>query len=290
DPWIARSYGFALSVLATSGLLLVAPWLVARTTAVLPRALAIALIVPLAAQLACLTALVRRKPQLPVDGVAANILAAPVVAPATILGVLAALLAPHWPEAAVVLLSPAAWCAEWVATVATTLAGLPGAAVAWPVAALAGGVLLVAVLLLGRRRLIARVRGAAAREGRTEMSAGRGRVEAWLPLVDAPPVPRGVMCRWRRWCWSAAPSRCSPIVRCSESPTSPVSTPAGRRRSNRPCWRRPRMRRAPWRCWRAPRCSVSTGMWWSRGQRAPATPSSRTPCSSWPRPVPRWAM
>src|SRR5699024_4480586 len=156
DPWIARSYGFALSVLATSGLLLVAPWLVARTTAVLPRALAIALIVPLAAQLACLPVLVLLQPQLPVYGVAANILAAPVVAPATILGVLAALLAPHWPAVAVVLLRPAAWCAEWVATVATTLAGLPGAAVAWPVAALAGGVLLVAVLLLGRRRLIAR--------------------------------------------------------------------------------------------------------------------------------------
>jgi len=176
DPWIARSYGFALSVLATSGLLLVAPWLVARTTAVLPRALAIALIVPLAAQLACLPVLVLLQPQLPVYGVAANILAAPVVAPATILGVLAALLAPHWPAVAVVLLRPAAWCAEWVATVATTLAGLPGAAVAWPVAALAGGVLLVAVLLLGRRRLLARVRGGAAREGRREMSAGRGRL------------------------------------------------------------------------------------------------------------------
>lgn len=195
DPWIARSYGFALSVLATAGLLLLAPWLAARVAGVLPRPVALALVVPLAAQVACLPVLVLLQPQLPAYGVLANILAAPVVPPATILGVAAALLAPHWPAAAVVLLQPAAWCAEWVATVATTLADLPAAGVAWPTAATAAAAV-VAVTMMVRRRgvvaaLVRRCRWAVARYRRAYHSsslrrpylarraARTGRARAW---------------------------------------------------------------------------------------------------------------
>ncbi len=53
DPWLARDYGFALSVLATAGLLVLAGPLAAALGRVLPRSLALVLAVPIAAQLAC---------------------------------------------------------------------------------------------------------------------------------------------------------------------------------------------------------------------------------------------
>ncbi|WP_022918076.1 ComEC/Rec2 family competence protein [Ruania albidiflava] len=127
DPWISRSYGFALSVAATAGLLLLAPPLSARLSAWLPRPLALAIAIPVAAQLVCLPVLVLLQPRLPVYGVLANILAAPVVPPATVLGVGAALLAPVAPGPALVCAQAASWCAEWIAVVARACAALPGA-------------------------------------------------------------------------------------------------------------------------------------------------------------------
>ncbi|MCW2840727.1 MAG: competence protein ComEC, partial [Aeromicrobium sp.] len=53
DPWLARSAGFVLSVCATAGILLVAPVFTRRLEGWLPRWCALAVAVPLAAQLAC---------------------------------------------------------------------------------------------------------------------------------------------------------------------------------------------------------------------------------------------
>jgi len=50
DPWLARSYGFALSVLATAGLLVLAGPLAAVLGRILPRWLALVVAVPLAAR------------------------------------------------------------------------------------------------------------------------------------------------------------------------------------------------------------------------------------------------
>lgn len=127
DPWITRSYGFALSVLATGGLLLLAPPLATWLSRWLPTPLAAAIAIPVAAQLTCLPVLLLLQPSLPVYGVLANVLAAPVVAPATVLGVAAALLGPVAPGAAAVCVQGASWCAEWIAVVARACAALPGA-------------------------------------------------------------------------------------------------------------------------------------------------------------------
>ncbi len=127
DPWISRSYGFALSVLATGGLLLLAPPLTARLARWLPTPLAAAIALPLAAQLVCLPVLVLLQPRLPVYGVLANVLAAPAVAPATVLGVTGALLGPVTPGPALLCVQAASWCAQWIAVVARACAGLPGA-------------------------------------------------------------------------------------------------------------------------------------------------------------------
>lgn len=127
DPWITRSYGFALSVLATGGLLLVAPPLTRWLSRWLPTPLAAAIAIPAAAQATCLPVLLLLQPSLPVYGVLANVLAAPVVAPATVLGVAAALLGPVAPTAAAACVQGASWCAEWIAVVARACAALPGA-------------------------------------------------------------------------------------------------------------------------------------------------------------------
>ena len=97
DPWLARSYGFALSVLATTGLVLLgAPW-TDRFATWLPRPVAAAVAAPAAAQLACAPVVAMLSAQVSLVAIPANLLVAPAVAPATVLGVLAAGVAPLVP-------------------------------------------------------------------------------------------------------------------------------------------------------------------------------------------------
>ncbi|RPF28797.1 competence protein ComEC [Georgenia muralis] len=132
DPWLAREYGFALSVLATGGVVLLArPW-AAWLSHVVPRWLAVGIAVPAAAQAACGPVVVLLTPALAVYAVPANLLAAAAVPPATVLGVAATLLGPVWPAAASVLVTGAAAFTWWIATVAQTFADLPAAQVPWP--------------------------------------------------------------------------------------------------------------------------------------------------------------
>ncbi|WP_309069830.1 ComEC/Rec2 family competence protein, partial [Microbacterium sp.] len=65
DPWLATSYGFALSVVATGSLLLVAGPIARGLSRWLPLPLAAALSVPFAAQLACGPVLVLLAPEVP---------------------------------------------------------------------------------------------------------------------------------------------------------------------------------------------------------------------------------
>lgn len=131
DPWLARSYGFVLSALATAGIALGAPVIARRIAPWCGRTLATALAVPVAAQAAVAPVLVLLDPVLTPYAVPANLLAAPALAPATVLGVGAALLAPLWPPGALILARLAGVFTGWIATVATTLAAMPGARVPW---------------------------------------------------------------------------------------------------------------------------------------------------------------
>jgi competence protein ComEC len=146
DPWLARSVGFALSVLATAGILLLAPPWRDALSRWMPRLLAEALAVPLAAQLVCTPIVAAISDQVSVVAVFANLLAAPAVAPATVLGVMATLLAPLSGQLAAVagwLAGRAAW---WIITVAERGAELPGAAVPW--SATPGALVLLTTLCL----------------------------------------------------------------------------------------------------------------------------------------------
>lgn len=171
DPWLARSFGFVLSVVATCAIAVLAPVLTARLGTVLPRWLALAVAVPLAAQAACAPVLVLLDPAVSLVAVPANLVAAPALLPATVLGVAGTVLGPWLPGVAEVLLRGAGAAAWWIAEVARVSAGLPGARQQWAQGA-PGAVALAAVtavalaallsprwLLRGRLRALAR-RGA----------------------------------------------------------------------------------------------------------------------------------
>ena len=134
DPWLARSFGFALSAVATLGLLvLVRPWgaVIAKG---LPRRLAGLgpfLAVPLAAQAVCAPLVVPLQGSVSVIAVVANLLAAPFVAPATMAGVVVAGLALVWPALAELAAWVAAAPAQAIAEVARRCAEAPVVSIPW---------------------------------------------------------------------------------------------------------------------------------------------------------------
>ena len=146
DPWLARSPGFALSALATLGLLVFAgPWsrALAQRLPGRSRAVSVAVVVPVAAMSLTAPVLVVLQGELGVVGIPANVLAAPFVAPVTIAGLVLAGLAS--------LGVPTGWLA-WlpglpalaIAEIAHRGAGFAGLNPQWPQGG-AGAALLVAV-------------------------------------------------------------------------------------------------------------------------------------------------
>jgi competence protein ComEC len=131
DPWLARSVGFALSVCATAGILVLAPPWRDALGRWLPRWAAEAIAVPLAAQLACTPLVAAISGQVSLVAVGANLAVAWAVGPATVLGLLGGLLAVAWVPLGQLAAAPAGWSAAWIIAVARTSAGLPVAAVTW---------------------------------------------------------------------------------------------------------------------------------------------------------------
>ncbi|MGZ4632764.1 MAG: ComEC/Rec2 family competence protein [Actinomycetes bacterium] len=158
DPWLSRSYGFVLSVLATGALVLLAPgWAAALQERGLPAGWAAAVAVPLAAQAVCAPVVTMLSGQVSLVAVPANVLVAPAVAPATVLGVLATVVsvvsqtAARW--LAVVACAPA-W---WIVEVAQRCAAAPLAAVGWSSSVPAAlGLAALTVLVVGVARRVSR--------------------------------------------------------------------------------------------------------------------------------------
>lgn len=158
SPGLAVSWGFALSVAATAGLLVLAPALLARMrgSGDVRRHLAEALAMTVAAQVATLPLIAAFGQGISLVAVPANLLAAPAVVPVTVLGLLAAVVSTVSPPAAHVLARCAEPPAAWIAAVAERSASLPASTLPWPGglpgAALALGVAACAVWVIRRRR------------------------------------------------------------------------------------------------------------------------------------------
>ncbi|PFG31203.1 ComEC/Rec2 family competence protein [Paramicrobacterium agarici] len=131
DPWFAYDAGFALSVLATAGLLLLTRPLATALSRVLPSGISMVIAVPLAAQLACQPILILLSSSISLYGVAANILAAPAAPLATVVGLLACVVTPVVPVVATMLAWIAYLPAAWIAGVATVTSALPAATIPW---------------------------------------------------------------------------------------------------------------------------------------------------------------
>ena len=123
DPWQAREPGFALSVLATAGLLLFAPRVTNFFARAVPRLLAQAAAPPIAAMVFCAPVIVALSGFLSPASLFANLFAAPAVAPITITGFIAALISPIAPQISTLLITCIKPLAIWIAWVADWAAG-----------------------------------------------------------------------------------------------------------------------------------------------------------------------
>ncbi|MDX3311070.1 ComEC/Rec2 family competence protein [Streptomyces sp. ME08-AFT2] len=151
DPWLARSYGFLLSVLATGALLTLAPrWSAALRRRRVPPRLAEALAAAGAAQALCAPVVAVLSARVSLVAVPCNLLVEFAVAPATVLGFAVLATAPVAMPVAEALAWCAGWPAEWVAGVARTGAALPGAGIDWP-GSWAGALLLAVVTAVAVR-------------------------------------------------------------------------------------------------------------------------------------------
>jgi len=158
-PHLAVDVGFALSVLATAALVVIAPvWSRRLVGSGCPKPLADALAVASAAHVVTAPLVAGISGRVSLVAAGANLAVAPVIAPITILGSAAAVLCVAWPAGAQLLVrftGPELW---WVLTVAKRAADIPAATA--PVPDGLAGVLLVGcatglLLLLGmllRRR------------------------------------------------------------------------------------------------------------------------------------------
>ncbi|TXL61849.1 DNA internalization-related competence protein ComEC/Rec2 [Aeromicrobium terrae] len=131
DPTLSRSVGFVLSVCATAGILVGTRPLAGRLGRWMPRWCALAVAVPIAAQLACTPALAAISGQVSLVAVPANVLAGPLVAPATVAGLAGGLLDVVSPPLARVPGTVAGWCAAAIVAIAHHAAALAGASIAW---------------------------------------------------------------------------------------------------------------------------------------------------------------
>ncbi|GIM89077.1 ComEC/Rec2 family competence protein [Paractinoplanes toevensis] len=161
DPELAADPGFALSVLATSGLLLLAPvWRDALRRRGWPAGAAEALAVPAAAQVACGPVVAGLSGTVSLIAVPANLVVVPAIAPATLLGVGAAVLSPVWADGAAFAAWLGHWPAKWLVLVATYGARVPSGALPWPDGvwgALLLGAITVAVLFATPRPVLRRL-------------------------------------------------------------------------------------------------------------------------------------
>lgn len=157
DPWLARSLGFAMSVLAVAAIVLWSPRIAAMAAGVVTPGLARVLSIPIAAQAAVTPLLVVMEPAIGPYAVLANLVAGVVVLPTMLACAATLALAAFSVPLATVLAPVAGFFASGIAYVARVAAQAPGAWIPWPAdvpgIALAAGVTILMILVTVRMRL-----------------------------------------------------------------------------------------------------------------------------------------
>ena len=153
-PGLAVDIGFALSVVATGALVLLAPhWVAALRARAVPSGVAELVAVPAAAHLVTAPIIAGISGRFSLVAVLANLLVAPAVGVATVVGVAATLALAVWTPAGEFLVRVAGPPVWWIVHVGRWSAGLPSASVAVPGgtgAAVGMGLVAVGVLVVGR--------------------------------------------------------------------------------------------------------------------------------------------
>ena len=144
DPFQARDPGFALSVLATAGLLLFAP-------KIKPQFLA----PPIAAMAFCAPVIVAISGYISPMSIVANLLAAPAVTPITIVGFIAALISPVAQPISYLLIFLVKPFAAWIAWVARWSAQFPVFTLKTGLYGFICVALIIAAIYFGRKKFIA---------------------------------------------------------------------------------------------------------------------------------------
>ena len=148
QPSLSMDFGFALSALATWGLLVLAPKLVEVLQRKIPLWLAVVVSVSLSAQIACLPVLLLLQPSIPVYSIFANVMAEPLVAPITVIGLIACLVSPFLPLLASSLCLIASYPAAVILYVAERFANAPSASISWVGGTLGIGLAIAIVALI----------------------------------------------------------------------------------------------------------------------------------------------
>jgi len=148
QPSLSMDFGFALSALATWGLLVLAPKLVEVLHRKMPLWLAVVVSVSLSAQIACLPVLLLLQPSIPVYSIFANVMAEPLVAPITVIGLIACLVSPFLPLLASSLCLIASYPAAVILYVAERFANAPSASISWVEGTLGIGLAIAIVVLI----------------------------------------------------------------------------------------------------------------------------------------------
>ena len=166
-PSMATSYGFALSCAAVLGIVTLARPMTTALAAIMPKPVAAALAMTIAAQLATLPIRVLMEPQIPLLSCVANLLVTPVVSYSTLLGLAA--LACAWinVDMAFVFARLASAGTRVMEVVARSLADAPCSVLPWK-DGIAGALLVLAVELTTRyavARLTKRANRPCEREG-----------------------------------------------------------------------------------------------------------------------------
>ena len=115
DPFQAIDPGFALSVLATAGILLLSPKLIDLITRKIRwQIVAEAVAIPISATIFCTPVIVALSGQLSLITIVANVLASPAIAPITVIGFIAAIFASIIPAISAMLIHITIPLATWI--------------------------------------------------------------------------------------------------------------------------------------------------------------------------------